>query len=132
MSLAGLCKLKIFPEFVFHNSNPAVFGVKVEGGKLGSGIELIDNTNREIGKIKAVQSEGKTVETAESGKEVAISIPGTNFERQLRETEYLYSNLSEKQFREFKENKSLLSSEEISVLQEIAAIKRKHKPTWGV
>ena len=54
------------------------------------------------------------------------------FDRQLKNTEYLFSNISEAQYREFKVNKKLLSQEEISVLQEIAQIKRKEKVTWGV
>lgn len=132
MKLASICKLKILPQFVFHNSNPAIFGVEVEGGTLKHGIQLIDENGEEIAKIKAVQSEGKTIEQAKKGEEVAISLPGITFDRQLKDTSYLYSNLSENQFREFKKNKNLLSSEEISVLQEIARIKRKQKPTWGV
>ena len=34
--------------------------------------------------------------------------------------------------RQFKDNKELLSQEEIQTLQEIAAIKRRENPTWGV
>ena len=132
MNLAMICKLRVLPEYIFHNSNPAVFGVKVEGGKLKQGIELINQDGEKIARIKAVQSEGKSVEEAKPSQEVAISLPGVNFERQLKDTSFLFSDMGEAQFREFKENKSLLSSEEISVLQEIARIKRKQKPTWGV
>jgi len=132
MKLATICKLKILPQFVFHNTNPAIFGVVVEGGTLKQRISLMDNNGEEIAKIKAVQSEGKTVEQAKTGEETAISLPGITFDRQLKDTEYLYSNINETQFREFKANKDLLSQEEISVLQEIAQIKRKQKPTWGV
>jgi len=132
MSLATICKLKVLPQFVFHNSNPAIFGVAVEGGSLKSGISLIDQNGEDVARIKAVQCEGKTVESAKQGEEVAISLPGITFDRQLKDTEYLYSNISEVQFRQFKEHKELLSREEISVLQEIAQIKRKEKPTWGV
>jgi len=100
--------------------------------KLKQGIELINQDGEKIARIKAVQSEGKSVEEAKPSQEVAISLPGVNFERQLKDTSFLFSDMGEAQFREFKENKSLLSSEEISVLQEIARIKRKQKPTWGV
>ncbi len=41
-------------------------------------------------------------------------------------------NMSEKQFRDFKKNKELLTQDEIKTLQEIAQIKRKEKVTWGV
>ncbi len=132
LKLATICKLKILSQHVFHNANPAIFGVAVEGGTLKQNISLIDKNREEVGKIKAVQSEGKSVEKAKKGEEVAISIPGITFDRQLKGTELLFSNISEAQYRAFKDNKDLLSQEEISVLQEIAQIKRKEKPTWGV
>ena len=132
MRLASVCKLKILPQYVFHNSNPAIFGVAVEGGTLKKGISLINSDGEDIAKVKAVQDGGKNIEEAKKGEEVAISLPGVTFDRQLKEIDYLYSNIGESQYREFKDNKILLSQEEISVLQEIAQIKRKVKPTWGV
>jgi len=63
--------------------------------------------------------------------EVAISIPGTNYERQLKDKKFLYSNISESQFKEFKKNKDLLSQSEIKTLQEVAEIKRRTKADWG-
>jgi len=132
MNLASLCKCKILHQYMFHNSNPAIFGVSVEGGTLKKNIQLIDEDGEGVAKVKAVQSEGKKVEEAGKGMEVALSLPGISFERRLKEKSYLYSNLGEAQFREFKDNKELLSQDEIQVLQEIAAIKRKKKITWGV
>jgi len=132
MSLATICKLEILHNFVFRNSNPAIFGVRVIGGKITPNTLLINESAENIAKIKNIQSENKSVEQAITSMEVAISLPGTNFERQLEETKYLYSKISESQFRNFKENKSLLSSEEISILQEIAQIMRQKNPTWGV
>ena len=105
---------------------------KVEGGILKNKIQLIDEEGDEVAKIKAVQSEGKSVEEAKKDMEVAVSLPGVNFERQLKEKTLLYSDLGEGQFRQFKKNKDILSQEEIKTLQEIAEIKRRKKVTWGV
>jgi len=124
MGLTTLCKLKILPEYVFRNTKPAIFGVKVEAGKLISGLNLIDKKGEKVGRIKNIQSEKKSVEEAVENMEVAISIPGVNFERQLKTKEFLYSNISDSQFKNFKKNKDLLSQNEIKVLQEIAEIKR--------
>jgi translation initiation factor 5B len=132
MNLASLCKCRILHQYVFHNSNPAIFGVAVEGGILRKNILLIDESGEEVAKVKAVQSEGKKVDEAGKGMEVALSLPGISFERRLKEKSFLYSSLGEVQFRQFKENKELLSQDEIKVLQEIAAIKRRKKVTWGV
>ncbi len=132
MALAVICKLKILHQYVFHNSNPAVFGVKVEAGKLKPGTRLIDRGGKEIAKLKVIQDQGKKIEQAEQGQEVAISLPGITFDRQLQDTNELYSNLSANQFQEFKKNKELLTQDEVQILQKIAQIKRKENPTWGV
>ncbi|MEK6885536.1 MAG: translation initiation factor IF-2 [Nanoarchaeota archaeon] len=132
MGLASLCQLKILHQYVFHNSNPAIFGVKVEGGKLKSGITLVDEQFEEIGQVKRIQVEKETVQEATAGMEVAISVSGTNYERQIKDKTYLYSNISGNQFKAFKDNKELLSKDEIEVLQKIAQLKRAKDPTWGV
>ena len=132
LGLASICKLKILPQYVFRNSNPAVFGVKVEAGKLKHNIQLIDDGNTQIAKVRDIQENQNKIEQAEQGMEVAMSLPGTNFERQLADTKNLYSDLSEKQFRHFKDNKDLLTQAEIQTLQKIADVKRKEKVTWGV
>ncbi|MFH1501375.1 MAG: translation initiation factor IF-2 [archaeon] len=132
MELASICKLKILPEYVFHNSNPAIFGVKVLGGKAVKDIHLIDQDGKKVARIKAIQADNKSVEEASSGKEIAISLPGVTFDRQLKNIDFLYSDMGESQFREFKKNKDLLSGEEKKILGEISAIKRKVKVTWGV
>ena len=129
--LPSLVKIHIL-DFVFRNSNPAVFGVKIEGGVLKKEIEMINISDKKIGRIKTIQHEKNNLDRAERGKEVAISIPGVTFDRELQIGENLYSNLSEFQFRKFKDNKDLLTSEEKTILQEIAAIKRKEKVTWGI
>jgi len=132
MELTTLCKIKILHQHIFRNSSPAIFGVNVEGGKLKSGTTFINNQEEKIGRIKNIQSENKSVQEATEGMEVAVSIPGINFERVLKETEILYSDISESQFRKFKKNKDLLSENEKKILQELSEIKRKKKDDWGV
>ena len=132
MGLTTICKLKILHKYVFRNTKPAIFGVKIEAGKLISGLNIINEKDEKVGKIKNIQSENKSVEEAKENMEVAISIPGTNFERQLKDKNTLYSDISESQFRTFKKNKDLLSQNEIKILQEIANLKRKTSADWGV
>jgi translation initiation factor 5B len=131
MQLTTLCKLKILHQYVFRNTNPAIFGISVETGKIIHGTRLINEGNEEIGRLKAIQSENKSVEEANEGMEVAISISGANYERQIKNLKFLYSDLTESQFKNFKKNKDLLSSKETGLLQEIAEIKRKTKSDWG-
>jgi translation initiation factor 5B len=128
--LANLFKLEILHEYVFRNSNPAIFGVKILAGKLVSGIPVISRDGEEIGNIKAIQSEGKSVSEASSG-ELAISVTGVTFDRQLKDVQFLYSNLSERQFKAFKKHKELLTEDEKKILGEILEIKRKKDISWG-
>ena len=132
LSLASLCKLKILPQYIFRNSHPAIFGVEIESGRLTPNTPLIDEQGNEIAKVKDVQENQNKIKEAKRGMQVAISLPGITFDRQLSEIQTLYSNLNEYQFRNFKDNKDILTQDEIQTLQKIAQIKRKIKPTWGV
>ena len=125
------CKLKVL-RFMFRQSKPAIFGVKIEAGNLRPEINLINSSGEKIDRVKAVQSEGKGVQLAKKGQEVAISLPHITYGRQVKENDILYSELSESEFRKLKENKSLLTSDEMNVLREISEIKRRGKSTWGV
>jgi len=127
MNLATITRLSILHQYVFRNSNPAVFGVRVEAGKLKPGIHLMNDVGEPIAKVRDVQENQKKIQEAEQDKEVAVSLPGITFDRQLKDTNELYSDISEKQFRDFKDNKDLLTQAEIQTLQKIAQIKRKQK-----
>jgi translation initiation factor 5B len=131
MELSTIFKLEILHKYVFRNSNPAIFGVKVIAGKAKTGIRMITEDDEEVNRIKSMQNEKKTVEQASENAELAISITGTTFDRKLGDKKYLYSDISEKQFKILKKNKELLSNEELKVIQEIAEIKRKRKELWG-
>jgi len=132
MGLSVICKLELLPQYIFRNTKPAIFGVRVAGGKLISGLSMIDQNNAKVGKIKNIQSNQKSVHEALEGTEVAISISGLDYERQLEGQQFLYTNLGESQFKEFKKNKKLLSMQEIQILKEIAELKRKKESEWGI
>ena len=132
MGLASLFKIRILHQYVFRNLNPAIFGIRVEAGKVKKGLSLIDEKGEKIGRLKNIQHEKKSIEEAKEEMEVAVSVPGVNFERVLKDKNYLYSDISEQHFRNFKKNKDLLSSSEMKTLQEIAEIKRKSNSEWGM
>ena len=131
LGLSAIAKIKILHQHVFRNTNPAIFGVKIEAGKALSGLNFIDELGEKVGKIKNMQSESKSVPDALEGQELAISVSGINFERRMKDVKFLYSDISEQQFKSFKKNKDLLSQSEIKTLQEIAEIKRRQKANWG-
>lgn len=125
MELSTICKLEVLHNFVFRNSNPAIFGIHVIGGKVKVGLSLIDDKGEEVARVNGLQHEKKSVQEAIEGQELAISLPGVNFERRLKDVKYLYSNISRRQLKAFKENKDLLSFKELNVLQEIVQLEGK-------
>ena len=132
MELATIGEISILHNYIFRNSNPAIFGVKVIAGKIKANLPLMNEEGVQVAHIKGLQENQKQVEYATEGMEVAMSLPGVNFERQLNETNTLFTDMSDGQFRKFKDNKDLLTQGEIQVLQKISQIKRKTNPTWGV
>lgn len=123
LGLATICKLEILPQYVFRNSNPAIFGVRVIAGKAKTGIPLIDSNGEGVARIKSLQLDKAGVEEGVPGQELAMALPGIAFDRRLKEIKHLYADISAKQFKAFKENKELLSADELKVLQEVHDIK---------
>lgn len=125
-------KLEILKGMTFRQNNPAVVGVEVVEGTLKAHSPYMKNDGVRLGYIKGVQHEQKSVNVAEEGKQVAISMDGVTVGRQIHEGDLLYSDLTENEFRNLKDKKHLLEKNEIEVLKEIAAIKRKDNNLWGM
>jgi translation initiation factor 5B len=125
-------KVKYLRGCTFRQSNPAVVGVEVLLGTLRAGTDLIKENGDIVGYIKTIQYEKESVKEAEKGKQVAISIPGITAGRQIREEEIFLTDMNENNFRKLKKLKKLLTPDEISVLKNIAEIKRKENHLWGV
>ena len=130
-NLTRPCKFKFLPGFIFRQSNPAVVGVEIILGTLKRGTHFFKDA-KTLGEVKDIQKDGASINAAKKGDEVALSLPGITVGRQIKEGDVLYSSVSEMEFRQFKELKKYLNEDEILVLKEIAAIKRKEKPVWGI
>ncbi|MGM5482350.1 MAG: translation initiation factor IF-2 [Nanobdellota archaeon] len=125
-------KVQILKGMVFRQNNPAVVGVEVLEGALRPKSPIMKNDGVRQGYIKTIQDEQKSVEKAEKDQQVAVSIEGASIGRQINESDILYSHLTENEFRKLKECKKLLTNEEITLLKEIAQIKRKQNDLWGM
>ena len=132
MALATVCKIEVLPEYVFRNSNPAIFGVRVLAGKIRVGLPLISDTGEEVARVKSLQVEKASVDEASEGQEIALALPGLSFDRHLKDIKYLYADVSERQVKIFKQNKDLLTGKELQVLEEIKQIKQRKQPDWGM
>lgn len=125
-------KIKIMKGYVFRQNNPAVVGVDVLEGVIKPGTPLMKADGKTITEIKSMQLEQENISKAEKGKQVAVSLPKVTVGRQIIEGDVLYSAISESDFRKLKELKKNLKKEDIVLLKEIAEIKRKEEPMWGV
>ncbi len=90
-------KVKIMPGYVFRRSNPIIVGVKVLEGQVRPGYRLRRREDgRIIGTIMQMQNNGKPVQLAKKGEEVAISIQGNAMVgRHVREGDELYVDIPE-------------------------------------
>ncbi len=130
-SLMKPCRMRIMPGYVFRQSNPAIVGVEITAGTLTAGMPVMKD-GKQIGTVKEIQLEQKSITTAEKGKQVAASIDGATVGRQINEGDELLSYINEDDFRALKKLAKLLEKEEIAVLKEIAELMRKDNPMWGV
>ncbi len=108
-------KIKIIPGHTFRVSKPAIVGVEVLEGTIKSGYKLKKN-GKEIGEIKSIQSENKTLEKAVKGDKVAISIEGPIVGRHINEGDELTTVITENDLRVLQE---LNMKEEVELAREI-------------
>jgi translation initiation factor 5B len=115
----------------FRVSNPAVFGVRILAGRLKAGQSLLKEDGRILGPIKSIQSEGKPVQEAIQGQEVAIAVDGVTIGRQVHEDEVYFVNLPGSHAKELFQMEKL-SHDEKDVLEKVARIKRRTEKFWGM
>ena len=123
--------IKFIPEYVFRVSHPAIFGVRILGGRIKSGMRLIKEDGKLLGEIKGIQSENKSVDEAIQGQEVAISIEGITIGRQVKGDDILFTDIPETDAKKLKEM-DVLNADEKDVLNKIFEIKRKNNKFWGM
>lgn len=130
--LTSVCKFTFLKGYVFRRNNPAVFGIRIDVGKLNQKSAIMNTSGKKIGIVHQLQDKGKNIDSATKEQEVAISMKNVTVGRQIFEEETFYS------FPPAPEAKILLqrfthklSPDENRVLQEIVEIQRKKNPMYG-
>jgi translation initiation factor 5B len=125
-------KISLLPNCIFRQSNPAVVGVRVLGGKLRPDVYLVDRSGKRIGHLKTMQQRGEYIHEAAAGAEIAISIEGATVGRQIEVGDELLVDVPERHVKVL-EHEMLphLSSDSRMVLEEFAGLKRRAEPFWG-
>ncbi len=130
--LVSPAKVLMLKGYIFRESNPAVFGVEVLAGLLKNDSPVMNAQGKRLSQVKSIQENQDNLDQAERGRQVALSMYKVIIGRQLNEGDTLYSDVPEEDFRKFKGLKQLLSQEQKNLLKELAVIKRKDNPFWGV
>jgi len=121
--LQPIGKIKIIPNCCFRINKPAIFGVKVEVGKIRKGADLINEKGEVVGKIKGIQVDKTSKDEAVAGNEAAISVEGPTFGRDIIAGMNLYTFVHKKEGEMYLEKyASQLKEEEIQLLLYILRI----------
>ena len=125
-------KIRLLPDCVFRQSNPAVVGVRVLGGKLRSDVNLIKTDGKKVGHLKSIQLRQESIREADAGLEVAISIEGVTVGRQLNIGDDLLVDIPERHVKVLeREMLKTLNVSTQEILGEFTTIRRKENPFWG-
>ncbi len=127
-----ICKFQFLKGYVFRRNNPAVFGAEILIGKLRQKISVINEKGKKIGIIHQIQNEGKNLEVADKGTQVALSIKEPTVGRQINEGDIFYTDLNSREARLLLERFSdRLNEEEQEIFNFILSKKREIDPAFG-
>jgi translation initiation factor 5B len=125
-------KIRLLPDCVFRQSNPAVVGVRVLGGKLRSDVDLIKLDGKKVGHLKSMQIRQESIREADPGLEVAISIEGATVGRQVSVGDDLFVDVPERHIKVLeREMVKTLNTSTQEILTEFTTMKRTGDPFWG-
>ena len=130
--ITPVAKFTFLKGFVFRNNDPAVFGVRIDAGRLVQKAQFINDAGRRIGRVHQLQEDKKTVPAARRGAEVACSVHGVTVGRQVSEEDVFYTLPTSA------EAKSLLGrfagrldEAEAAALARVVELQRDRDPAYG-
>ena len=127
-----VCKFQFMKGFVFRRNYPAVFGAEVQIGKLRQKVNVLNEEGKKIGTIHQIQENGKPIEEAGKGEQVAVSIKEISIGRQVNEGDIFYTDLGSKEAKLLLERFYYrLAQEEKDILNRIVSIKRRNDPSYA-
>ncbi|MFL6377577.1 MAG: translation initiation factor IF-2 [Nitrososphaeraceae archaeon] len=127
-----ICKFQFMRGYIFRRNDPAVFGAEILVGRLRQKVLVISEDGKKMGTVQQVQENGKAIEEAIKGMQVAVSIKGPVIGRQLNEDDILYTDLNSRHAKMLTERFSQrLNEEEKQVFDRILTMKRKSDPAYG-
>ena len=131
-SLVRPAKIILMKGYLFRQNNPAIIGTEVEIGQIKVDDPLMNKEGKRLTSVKSMQEGEDVIAVATQGKQLALAMDGVTIGRQVQEGDFLYTDVPEDDFKKLKELKKYLSKPELEVLREIAEMKRKDNPVWGM
>ncbi|HIH06864.1 MAG TPA: translation initiation factor IF-2 [Candidatus Nitrosotenuis sp.] len=130
--LPPICKFTFLKGYIFRNSNPAVFGIKVDVGTVKQKMSIMTKEGKKIGKIHQLQDGKKSIDTATQGQEIACSIQDVTIGRQIVEEDVFYTMPNSREAKSILEKfMHKLTPEQQTVFNEIIALQRAKDPSYG-
>jgi translation initiation factor 5B len=130
--ITPICKFTFLKGYIFRNSNPAVFGIRVDVGSVRQKMTIMNKEGKKIGTIHQLQDGKKSIDSATQGQEVACSIQDVMIGRQIAEEDVFYSLPSSNEAKKLLERfLHKLSPEQQQVLNEIVEIQRRRDAAYG-
>lgn len=127
-----ICKFQFMKGFVFRRNYPAVFGAEIQIGKLRQKVNVLNEDGKKIGTIHQIQENGKPIEEAGKGEQVAVSIKEISVGRQVNEGDIFFTDLGSKEAKLLLERFYYrLAQEEKDILNTIVGIKRRKDPSYA-
>lgn len=127
-----ICKFQFMKGFVFRRNYPAVFGAEIQIGKLRQKVNVLNEDGKKIGTIHQIQENGKPIEEAGKGEQVAVSIKEISVGRQVNEGDIFFTDLGSKEAKLLLERFYYrLAQEEKDILNTIVGIKRRKDASYA-
>lgn len=114
--------IKFLPNCTFRISKPAIIGVRVLAGEIRPGQKLIKEDGRNVGKIKSIQMEQRSLQKANAGMEVAIAVEGATVGRQIKQEDILFVDINREEIQKLIDMP--LSPDERDIIEKLMKIKR--------
>lgn len=130
--ITPVAKFTFLKDMSFRNSNPAVFGIRVDVGVLRQKVPFMNEKARRVGTIHQMQLDKKTVASATVGDEVACSVNNITIGRQITEGSTYYTAPTSREAKDLKGRFwHKLGQEEQQTLEEIISMQRQKDPAYG-
>ncbi len=130
--ITPIAKFTFLKGYVFRNSDPAVFGIRVDAGVLKQKVQFMNKNGRRIGIVHQLQDDKKSLDETRSGQEVACSVQGVTIGRQISEEDEFYT-LPHPQEAKKLLNRFIhkLTAEQVEILNFVVDVQRRNDPSYG-